>query len=183
MSSLRVVLRDTQMGAKFKAAQGRQYRRVQRAMGATAREAAAQIKERGDADISSAGNFGRRWTDGFRVTTLLRGNDYTVQSKSDTVGFNVFEYGATIRGKPLLWIPLSFAPDAQGVSARDFRGGLFRVDRKNGGAPLLLSVADRRPKYFGKASVRIPRKFHIRTIAREVARSTKAIFKRHMSRG
>jgi hypothetical protein len=182
VSSIRVVLRDTQMGAKFRAAQGRQYRRIQAALGATAREAAAQIKERGDADISSAGNFGRRWTEGFRVTTLLRGSDYTIQSKSDTVGFNVFEYGATIRGKPLLWIPLSFAQDAQGVMARDFKGGLFRVDRKSG-APLLLSIADRRPKYFGKESVRIPKKFHIRAIAREVAKSMKAIFKRKMSGG
>jgi len=35
-----------------------------------------------------------------------------------------FQFGKVIHGKPLLFIPFSFAKDAQGVNARDY-GPLF----------------------------------------------------------
>lgn len=179
---IRLTLSNKNMGAQFKAAQGRNYALFQRALGKTARAARDEIKQRGDVDISNAGNFGRRWLDGFKSTILLKGNQYTIRTSSDTVGFNVFEFSATIRGKPLLWIPLSFAGDAQGVLARDFPGGLFRVDRKKG-KPLLLSVKDRKPKYFGTPSVRIPRKFHIRDIIRNVAGKMEAFYRKALREG
>jgi len=180
--SIRLVFKDRQMGAKFKVGQKRGYQAVLRASGATARQAAAEIKSRGDRDITSAGRFGSRWTRSFHSTTLLSGDAYTVKTYSDIFYFNVFELGKVIHGRPLLWIPLSFAKDAQGIRARDFPGGLFRVDRRTG-APLLLSIETREPKYFGKESVRIPKKFHIRAIARDVAKKLKAYYKRHIARG
>jgi hypothetical protein len=56
------------------------------------------------------------------------------------------------------------------------------VNRK-GKAPLLLSARDKKPKYFGKLSVRIPKKFHILEIGREVARKLKEFYRVRMSRG
>lgn len=183
MSGLTIRFKNTRMGAQFKAAQTRTYQRIHAALGATATQAADEIKSRGDADIRSAGKFGPRWTDSFHSTARLRGADYSVLTSSDIFYFGVFEFGKVIHGQPLLWIPLSFAADAQGVRARDYPGGLFRVDRKRGGAPLLLSVATGQPKYFGRESVRIPRKFHIRDICKDVARKLKTIYSRNLRNG
>jgi hypothetical protein len=100
----------------------------------------------------------------------------------DVPYFMVFQRGAVIRGKPLLWIPLSFAGDAQGVMARDYPGRLFRVDRKSGAAPLLLAGNPAEPKYFGKEQVRIPKKFRVIEIIREGARELAEFFKNRMRR-
>lgn len=182
-SVLRVTFRDKKMGAAFKAAQGRTFARVHAALGKTTRLAAGEIKTRGDADITRAGRFGSRWTNGFHSIPRLSGTTYSIDTFSDIFYFTVFEFGKVIHGKPLLWIPLSFAKDAIGVMARDFPGGLFRVDRKAGGAPLLLSIKDGQPKYFGKASVKIPQKFHIRQICRNVAKRIKTIYAGVMRNG
>ena len=49
-----------------------------------------------------------------------------------------------------------------------FRSKLFSVNRKVGGPPLLFSMRDRSPKYFGIPSVEIPKKFHISEIQTRV---------------
>lgn len=176
-ATLKVRLRDRQMGKQFRVKNQETYLKVQRAMAQTAKTAAAEIKQRGDADITGAGRFGSRWTRGFHSVVSVVGSNFSVRTYHDIFYFSVFEFGKTIRGKPLLWIPLSFATDAQGVMARDFRGGLFRVDRKRG-APLLLSRRTGEPKYFGREQVRIPRKFHIRDICKDVASRLKTIYQR-----
>jgi hypothetical protein len=183
VGTLRIVLADRQWGAKFKRGQKRNFQQVQSALRATARDMAKEIKSRGDEDITSAGNFGSRWTRGFKSKVVVEDSDFTVKTTHDVSYFSVFEFGKVIHGKPLLWIPLSFATDAQGVLARNFPGGLFRVDRKRGGAPLLLSIRDGEPKYFGKRFVRIPQKFHIRQICRDVASKVKTIYKRNFKGG
>lgn len=138
---------------------------------------------RGRENIASAGKFGTRWTRGFKGSLLTTGNNYVVDFTHDVPYFSVFQEGRIIRGKPLLWIPLSFAHDAQRVRARDFPGGLFRVDRKNGGAPLLLSVRTGEPKYFGRRFVRIPKKFRVIEIIREVAGRFKQFMKARLRDG
>jgi len=164
--------------SSIKAVYGKNYRRFQRAMGATAKEMATRIKQQGDADMQKAGKFGSRWTAAFKSVARLQGGvKYLIQTTHAIPYYTVFQYGATIRGKPLLWIPLSFAQDAQKVMARNFPGGLFRVDRKGGKAPLLLSRKTGEPKYFGKTKVRIPKKFHLVEICRKVARQAKTIYK------
>lgn len=180
---IRVSFANKKMGAQFKAAQLRTFGRVQNAALQTARDAAAEIKKRGDVDITGAGKFGKRWTSSFHSDVITKGGNITIKTFSTIFYFGVFEFGATIFGKPLLWIPLPFAADAQGIMARNFPGGLFRVDRKRGGAPLLLSVRDGQPKYFGKARVRIPQKFHIRAICRDVAKKMKSTYQRNFRRG
>jgi hypothetical protein len=109
----------------------------------------------------------------------------------------------------LLWIPLSTADVPEGVWAKDYPGRLFRVDRgeklpsllekapktarmlgpvatlrarysTSAKAPLLFSVADRAPKYFGKPEVNIPQKFHLRAIVKEEAARLPLLFRTSM---
>ena len=88
---------------------------------------------------------------------------------------------ATIFGKPLLWIPLSFSIAGQlKVRAKDYPGRLFRVDR-SGKAPLLLD--ENGPQYFGKASVRIPKKWRLRQIVKQAARDMSRFYREAMRRG
>lgn len=169
--AIRITLKDTQVGPKFQRSMVRQAARVRAAARIMSAETAKEIETRGRADIAGAGNFGRRWIEGFRATVGEGGGHTRIRVTEDVPYWTVFEFGATIHGKPLLWIPLSFAADAQGVRASDYPSPLFRVDRK-AGAPLLLTKGaggKAVPKYFGKESVRIPKKFHLRQIIRSVA--------------
>jgi hypothetical protein len=167
---------------QFKQVAERYNDRVHKAAALTAAQAQQEIQEKGRADIAAGGNFGSRWTDGFHARIIFEGRQYRIQVYSDVPYFNIFEYGGIIRGRPMLWIPLSFARDALGVLARNFPGGLFRVDRLSGAAPLLLSPVDRQPKYFGKEQVTMPKKFHIRRIIREAADNMNRTFKNNLRR-
>jgi hypothetical protein len=153
--------------------------RIRQTIELTLREASSIILQRGRADIAAGIRATTRWTHGLHADVTIGRTLSTISISHDVPYWTIFQRGGVIKGKPLLWIPLPFAGDALGVRARDFPGGLFRVDRKSGGAPLLLSRADARPKYFGKASVTIPKKFHIFEIVREVARNLRAIYSKH----
>lgn len=176
MPTVRIYLKDERVGEKFVRIATRQRRWVLSATRAAAQDASEEILDEGRANIAGAGNFGTRWTQGLHAPVSEGGGSIRIGVTHDVPYFMVFERGAVIQGKPLLWIPLSFASEAQGVRARDFPGRLFRVDRKSGGAPLLLSADDKQPKYFGKQSVTIPRKFRITEISRTAARRLPAFY-------
>ena len=110
-------------------------------------------------DISGAGNFS---TEG--VTVTVDGD--TITTTIDKPGASIFETGGTIHGNPLLWIAIS-GTDAEGTQASNYGDKLFSVNRKSG-VPLLFSVKDHAPKYFGVPSVTIPKKFHIEEIQTRV---------------
>lgn len=135
-------------------------------------KAEAEIKKRGVADIKKAGNFGPRWIKSFTTQITPRTGVVTqlvlnVFHKIPYAG--VHEFGAVIRGKPLLWIPLPWTRIKVRAKVWAARfGGLFRVDRKRGN-PLLLSIKSGEPKYVGVKSVRLRQRFHVRKIVREVA--------------
>jgi hypothetical protein len=141
------------------------------------------IETEGRADIAAGGNFSsERWQEGFEAKVSYQSRyDLSVRATHSVFYWRVFEYGATILGRPMLWIPLSFARDAQGVRARDYPGPLFRVDRKRG-APLLLTTGGA-PKYFGKESVTIPQKWHLREVVRRVSRRMSDYYKQEMKNG
>jgi hypothetical protein len=141
----------------------------------TLRQLSDEMLVAGRADMAAGGNFGSsRWQQGL-VAGLDIGPSHSVLTISHLVPYwGVFEFGAVIQGRPLLWIPLSFS-DAVGKKASEY-GGLFRVNRKSGGAPLLLSIADKKPKYFGKERVTIPKKFHLRAVTREVWQTFRDVF-------
>lgn len=122
-------------------------------------------------DVSSAGAFASRTLDAINVTV----DGDTITTTVGGPGAALFETGGTIYGNPLLWLPIS-GTDAVGTEAKDYPGGLFSVTRKAGGPPLLFSVADRAPRYFGIASVNVPKKFHIEEIQQNVMANFRDIF-------
>ena len=176
MVAVRLYFDSERVGQKFERSVSRQAALVRNAARAAAFDASEEIRERAAADMASAGNFGPRWTHGLNVEITEGGGNIRIAFNHNVPYWSVFQYGKVIHGKPLLWIPLSFAADAKGVLARNFPGGLFRVDRIGGRAPLLLSYQTREPKYFGKESVTIPKKFHVIEIIRDVAKNMREIF-------
>lgn len=177
-----------QLGAKFRERIKRYDEKRIRAIQSAARRAAEEIEVEGRADIAAGGDFkSSRWQDGLHAKVSFESRaDLNIRVTHDVKYWVVFEEGRVIHGKPLLWIPLDFAGDAQGVMARDYPGQLFRVDRP-GKAPLLLAGGgkghDAEPKYFGKESVRIPKKFHLREIARQVSRRLNQFYREAFQNG
>lgn len=183
-NSLRIYLDNEREGPLFRRSVERQGDRVREAIRGAASDAAVEIEARGDADIEAGGNFGERWTDSFKANISQGGGNLRIDVGFDgddtvNVAWPVFEYGATIYGKPLLWIPLPGTP--KGVWARDYAGALFRTTRKSDGLPLLGDVATGRMAYFGKESVVVPKKWHLKEIIRQVANELKNYFKDRMS--
>lgn len=177
--TLRVLFDGAQAGPKLEHGMKIAQERIGKSVSGTATDAQAEILSRGRQNIQSAGKFGARWTRAFHADISQVSEGVAISVFFQGIPYwRVFEFGATIRGKPLLWIPLSFATDAKKIRARDYPGGLFRVDRRSG-APLLLSRATREPKYFGKEQVRIPQKFHLRDIVKDVARRMKVFYSKH----
>jgi len=167
--AVRLFFEGERLGPKFQRGTIRQ----RDAVLSSVRTATSQVTEDGltkaRQQISQAGNFGQRWTSGLRATQTEGGGSIRVAVTHDIPYFMVHQRGATIRGKPLLWIPLSFARDALGVRARDYPGSLFRVDRA-GKSPLLMTSTgsgEAEAKYSGHASVKIPKRFRTLEILRE----------------
>lgn len=176
MADIRIVFPARSAASAFQLAMSAQAEAARAAIRGAVADAAAEIKTRGAADIAGAGKFGKRWTEGLQADVVEDGGSIQIQVSHAEPLFPVFAEGRTIRGKPMLWIPLPFAKDAQGVRARDYGKPLFRVDRKSGKAPLLFAFtpgggrsAPAFPVYFGKASVTIPRKFNISRIVADVS--------------
>lgn len=153
----------------------RAQKRIRSSIEFTMREAAAEMLRRGRADIAAGIKATSRWLRGLHADVTLGKDRSTITVSHDVPYWTIFQFGGKIKGKPLLWIPLSFSGERR--RARD-RGGLFRVDRV-GKAPLLLDISTKQPIYFGKESVTIPKKFHIIEIAREIGRSLRAIYSKH----
>jgi hypothetical protein len=133
------------------------YRPIAEAGSAAITEAANTIKTEGRADIATAG-FGKKWQNTFRVDTFPRGGKVSANAAAliyHKIPYaDVFETGATIRGKPKLWIPLKSTPKKIGtrrMTAKLFTqevGPLFPVKR-TGGKPLLaakMAVSSRAAK-------------------------------------
>lgn len=177
MTALRITFKNEQLGSRVKRVMTRNGERVREAMRLTAQQAADEIKRLGDLDIRGAGKFSTRWTDAYTVKVGEGGGSIRIRVNMGIPYWRVFQFGAVIQGKPLLWIPLSFASDAQGVMARDYPAPLFRVNRKVG-APLLLTPGKpAQVKYFGIDQVRIPKKFHLREISANVAKTLQAKYR------
>lgn len=158
--------------------------RILKALDAATQQLSENILQEGRSDISGAGNFGARWTEGFTADISGEGYVRTLTLRHAVPYWKVFQYGAIIHGRPLLWIPM----EKGGPRAREFGGRLFRVPRdpaqmrrKGGGVPLLMSAADKQVKYTGHESVTIPKKFHLIEIARAEAKTVGALFKLEMA--
>lgn len=166
---MRFVVANPNLPASYRRDTERWGLAIARACTLAYRACAKLIDSRGKTDIARSGKFGARWQEGLKVLTLPR-QGFSIENQiiigHDQIGARLFEYGGTVRGKPLLWIPLSFS-NAKGRKAREYPGGLFRVNRR-GKSPLLLSRIDKKPKYVGKRQVTIRQRWHIRDISADV---------------
>lgn len=154
-------------------------RRLDTTLEIAANRAAREIEVLGRADIQSGGKFGPQWMTGLHVRAEPIGPDrMKISLTHDVPYWGIFEHGGTIHGNPLLWLPIS----GRGTSPPN--GGLFsaRYPRKSG-PPLLFSTADKKPSYFGLASVTIQPKFHLRRDMETVMAGFQATFKQAWSEG
>ena len=157
-----------------------------------------EIKIRGRTNIAAAG-FGKRWQNALRVQRYPRRGDSINPALwifHNIPYAEVFESGARIRGKPLLWLPLPSAPKTAGgkrMTPKNYIshiGPLFRVDRA-GKPPLLFgkfsgrgagrSIAKRStrglraggssavPIFVGVTTVSIRKRFSLRQIFKMAA--------------
>jgi hypothetical protein len=138
----------------FSAVQGdfdRAFRAIYQPIAAAAtgavNDAAAQVKSEGRANIA-AGGFGKNWQNALQVEVYPRSG-----VSANAVAFahhkipyaDVFEYGAQIRGKPLLWVPITGTPARVGghrLTPRVFTqqiGPLLLLSSKNRNKPPLLA--------------------------------------------
>lgn len=183
--TVRIVFDTKKTKSKLKRGAKNSSERVIKSVQYAAERVRQDILVDGRKDIAAGGNFSSsRWQDGFQVKKSYKSRVNIVLRVTHAVRYwRVFEYGARIRGRPLLWIPLSFARDAIGVLARNFPGGLFRVNRKGGKAPLLLSRETGEVKYFGRESVRIPKKWHLKRVVYQRSRRLNRYFREAMKNG
>lgn len=186
MATVRVFFTGERVGPQLTRSAQKNYAKMLAAERGAAKDVIADVVPKARADISKAGRFGSAWTNGFNGKVTEGGGfirvSFTMTGNPPVKYWRVFQYGAIIRGKPMLWIPLSFAKDAQGIRARDYPGKLFRVDRKGGKAPLLMtpSSGGAQAKYFGKESVKIPKKFHLVEIIKQGAQKMKNFYNQRM---
>lgn len=175
--TLRIKVTFPAVGHKFKDQMAGLADRLKRAIDAAMNMAASMMLEAGQRDIAGAGKFGVSWVDGLRVVIEGSTPNMRMYFTHDISWAGIFETGGTILGRPLLWIPLS-GTDAVGVRASAFGDGLFsaKYPRRDGGPPLLFSMADKQPRYFGVSEVTIPRKFHLTEDVTSVMSNFKAIF-------
>ncbi len=125
---------------------------IARAATATIRDGAKELLTGARARIASAG-FPRRWQIGFSVQVFpRRGASIDAYMRGrHRLGFaQVFQRGAHIAGKPLLWIPLSGIPDKIGtvrMTPRNFisKVGPLHTINVPGKAPLLAAYMRGRP--------------------------------------
>ena len=158
--AMRIVIENSNSTARFTKAQKANGALMREAMLIEGKRTASEIQERGRSDIAAAGKFGAAWTQGFVSQVEETSDGAVIATTMSGPRWKIFQEGRTIKGRPLLWIPLSGSGAPR--SPRDYPGGLFRVDRTEAGkAPLLFSNADGKPKYHGQPSVTIPKKFHL----------------------
>jgi|SRR5215831_1852689 len=135
----------------------------------TATWAAAQMQEQCRSNIASSGKFHGQWIEGLVAQVVPHGDDAII-TVTHSMGQKIrpHAYGATIFGKPLLWIPFEFAFEAKNIKAKEYPGRMVRVNRRKGPPPILISIDDKMPKYFGKEQVTIPKRWNLWGICREI---------------
>ena len=159
-------------------------RPVAEAAVAALRETAADSVQDGRRNIAGAGpNFGGKWISGlqYRTREATKGGMPSLQASA--IVFHkfgiagVFEHGATIQGKPLLWIPTTRGGPAPRKSGKKLVSATIR------GRPMLFDAGDRdrhrKPLYIGVPQVRIRKLFHITEIVKKHVARIARVFIKH----
>src|SRR5262245_54081479 len=149
-----------------------------RALGQTA----DNIVTEGRSNIASSGRFGANWQRDLqaRMKDTREGGHPSLKAKAfvfhKSALADVFESGATIQGRPLLWIPTT--PGAPAPR----RSGKRLVVANVRGTPVLFDADDRdrhrRPLYIGVPTATIRKKWRIHGIAQEKVNKIGELFVR-----
>lgn len=173
---------------------------------ATMDEIGKRIKTKGRANIASAG-FGKRWQNALRVDRYPKrgvSSNAALWIHHNIPYADVFEFGATIHGKPLLWIPLSNVPKKIGgkrMTPQEFSQSVGPLQAINppGRPPMLvakyssrnrakISLAGLRrgagaagggqsvPVFVGVPLVRIRKRFNLRSVFRAAAAQISSVW-------
>jgi hypothetical protein len=147
---------------------------------AALRETAANSVQEGRKDIATAGAFVGTWVSGLQYRTKGARQGASPSLNAEATIFHrygiaaVFEHGATIAGKPLLWIPTTRGGPAPKKSGKKL------VSATINGHPVLFDAADhdrhRKPLYVGVPSVRIKKRFHITEIVKDNVKHMAELF-------
>jgi hypothetical protein len=178
---MKITLEGTDFEIQFRRLAERSRSRIVNSARSALNQARDEIRTAWAQDVARAGNFGQRWVNALTITIdPPRGRSLNLIMTVRMVGISywrIHEYGGTIHGRPLLWIPLPWT--GLKMRAREYgrRYGLFRVDRKSGGNPLLLSIRDAEPKYVGVESVTLRKRFHLRSIIRRSATNIRRFYR------
>lgn len=157
-------------------------RKIAEAAVAALRETAASAVDEGRRNIAASGKFGPRWQKGLRYQMLGERGQPSLQAKvlifhkfGGMAG--AFEFGATISGKPLLWIPTT--PGAPRAS----RSGKKLTSATVRGQPMLFDANDRdrarKPLYIGVRQIRISKRWNIIEIIKRRAEQIATVFIKH----
>jgi hypothetical protein len=144
---------------------------------AALRETAANAVKEGRRNIAGAGRFGSKWQQGLQYR-MAKGDQPSALIFHKYGFAGVFEHGATIQGKPLLWIPTKEGGPRASRSGKKLTSATVR------GKPMLFDANDRdrqrKPLYIGVPSVRIPKKWRITEIVKEHAARLTAVFLKYL---
>lgn len=177
--AVRVRLRSNSIKPEIDETVAHLKQRIRGAVSASTVEFADNVIREGRADIAAAGRFTGAWLSGFTYDISGEENVQTIVFHHSKRLWRIFQKGATIKGEPLLWIPV----EPGGPPARKFPGRLFQVKgRSKRDTPLLMSVEDKQVKYIGVKKVVIRRKFHLLRIIRDEAKKMRDRFKDEMKK-
>lgn len=180
------------------------YAATARAAGQSVRTVGDDIVRKGRSKIKSAGQFKGRWVSGWRARYYPRGSKGSPNAKAvvkHSLGglASVHEFGATIRGRPLLWIPVQGSRKTVGLNV-DFAAGRINRGRarftpkavasakgglqyiKPAGGPPMLAYktggkrARLQPAFIGLRSVKIPARWGLLSVAEGEAQRLDAEF-------
>lgn len=142
--TIKIILKQITEG--FDAAMREKYKPLAEAGKETIEAVATEIKRQGRAEIASAG-FSQRWQNALRADVYPKRKDSLnaaalIYHKIPYA--DVFESGATIRGKPRMWVPLDSTPKKIGrerMTADRFihEIGPLKMLKRSGKKPLLAA--------------------------------------------
>jgi len=153
---------------------------------ASLREIAAESVQEGRVNIASSGRrfaTNEKWIQGlqYRIVNATKGGESSLQAKAiifHRFGIaGVFEHGARIEGKPLLWLPTS--PQVPPIRKSGKKLDFATIH----GQPVAFDAADRdrhrKPLYVGVRSVHIVKRWRITEIVKANVKKFSALFLKH----
>jgi hypothetical protein len=157
MAGVKFYFEGEQIGPKFQRKTRRDGERVRKAIREGSADAAEEMVKKGRENIAGAGRFGTRWTEGLTAPVTEGGGNIKIDLKHTISYFMVHQRGATIRGRPWLYIPYKAEQASLVKGSRPGVGGLAKVRQ-----------------------VVIPKRFRVIEIALEIARRMQQFYNKRL---